>query len=555
MGFAVEAVVQPAWITRSIEVVQSLPWTDVAVVLVTGRRRLDSPASAPVRSLYDTFAARELRRLPTPFGDPFHPLDLSACAPLKGTPIRHLATHPGDQRTSDSVTLDEVAKLDLDVLICASPGEMPQELLSMPRHGTWGFEGATDRRRASVQAFWDVMNRIPLANVGLYSFNPDGTISGTIISAPCRTILGSPLVTDIRNRWKWPSLLVQALAHLRLHGRPPTSDVVPQPPPDLPANGRMAYLWSRHTMRLSRLRAVSEVVRPQWSMHYCLEEAERGVDHQPRLDFHNFKQLAAPHDRIWADPFPVKRDGRYLVFFEEKLDSEPFGHISVVEIGPGGPLAPPRTVLSLPHHLSYPYIFEWEGATYMMPESHDLGRLEVYRASKFPDEWEFVTVALHEPLADASIAEIDGAWWMFAARQSAPHLDCDELVIYHARTPLGPWTPHEANPVFSDVRRARPAGRPFRTAQGWIRPAQDGARGYGHSMRLMRITRLTCTDYEEELIQVLPPDWSRKVWGNHTLNAASGVTTIDAVRYVRRHRGMHSAISPFAPLFLNPPGA
>lgn len=555
IGFAIEAVVQPVWVARSIEAVRALPWVELAVIVVTGRRVFGPPAPEQARDLYDTFSARELRRLPTSFGDPYAPVDLSADHAVVPGTLRNLHLERSATRTPGDLTLEELTELKLDVLVCASPAAVPRELLTLPRYGAWGFEGATDRRRSAVQAFWNVMNRAPQTDVELYRFNVDGSIAGTVVSAPCRSILGSPLVTEVRNRWKCPSLLTQALTHLRVHGAPPGTDVVPPHPPEPPANREMAYLWLRHTLRLSRLRALAEVARPQWFMHYHFSPDASGASGQPTLDFRRFTPLETPPDRIWADPFPLSRDGRHFVLFEEKLDSEPYGHISVMELSPSGPVAPPRTVLVRPHHLSYPFTFEWQGDTYMMPESHDIGRLEVFRAVRFPDEWEFVTVALNEALADATIAEIDGTWWMFAARQAAPLLDCDELVLYHAPTPLGPWTPHAANPVFSDVRSARPAGRLYRTANGWIRPAQDGVRGYGHSMRLMRILKLTPTEYREELVQVLPPDWAGGVHGNHTLNTADGLTTIDAVRFIRKRRHQRVPISSMAPFLLSFPGA
>lgn len=534
VGFAVQAIVQPAWVARAIELVAQLPWVDLCTILVTGRPVPSPPTPGLARPLFDSFSARELLRLPTEYGDPYEPVDLSRARSIPVTTIRTLGTMslPGDALVA--MTVHDCAALDLDVLVGSTPGSIPREVLALPRFGTWAFEAALDRSRVSLEAFWRVMTRSPQMNVELYRLHHDGTIAGTIVSAPCRNILGSPLVTEVRTRWKLPSLLVQALTHLRVHGSVPGTASAPPRPEEAPSDLVMAWLWSRHALRLVRLRLLADVVRPQWFMHYHFHETSK--TDEPALAFRQFRALDTPPDRVWADPFPICRDGRYYVFFEEKLDSQPFGHISVVELTAAGPAGAPRTVLERPQHLSYPFIFDWMGTTYMMPESHDAGRLELYRAKQFPDHWELATVLRHEPLADATLAEIEGTWWMFAARQAAPHLDCDELVLYHASIPLGPWTPHAMNPVLSDVRTARPAGRVFRTPEGWIRPVQNGARGYGQAMRLMRIVTLTPTDFAEELVRELPPDWKRGLHGTHTLNAAHGLTTIDAVRFIRRRR-------------------
>ncbi len=555
VGFAGDTVVQPAWMARAIQLTAELPWVEIPLILVTGRPAFAPSEPEPLRRLYDTFSAREVRRLPTPFGNPYEPVDLSEQACLTPGTIRELQRDRSAERSPEMVSAAECADFNLDVLVCANPVGLPRELLALPRFGTWGFEGATDRRRSALQAFWNVMTRNPLTRLDLYRIDPDGRICGTVVTATCRTILGSPLVTEVRNRWKSSSLVTQALTQLRLRGEMPGTDPTPPHPPEPPANRQMALLWGRHMLRLSRLRAMAELARPQWCMHYHFNEKAGAQGAEPALDFRRFRKLETPPDRIWADPFPVWRDGRHYLFFEEKLDASPYGHICVVELTAAGPAGPPRVVLSRNHHLSYPFIFEWDDTTYMMPESHDLGRLEVYRAVRFPDEWEVATVALQEALADATIAEVDGTWWMFAARQAAPLLDCDELVLYHAPTPLGPWTPHAANPVLSDVRRARPAGRLFRSGADLIRPVQDGMRGYGHSMRLMRVTKLSPSEYEEELVRELPPDWARGVYGNHTLNANAGLTTIDAVRLIWKRRHGHVVPTALVPFSLSFPGA
>ena len=103
----------------------------------------------------------------------------------------------------------------------------------------------------------------------------------------------------------------------------------------------------------------------------------------------------------------------------------------------------------------------------------------------------------------------------------------DELNLYHADTPLGPWTPHKRNPVVSDVRHARPAGRPFKVGAFWYRPAQDCSLRYGYAIALRRIVRLDPNELVEEPATTLTPDWDPKVIATHTVNAVDGLTVID----------------------------
>ena len=86
---------------------------------------------------------------------------------------------------------------------------------------------------------------------------------------------------------------------------------------------------------------------------------------------------------------------------------------------------------------------------------------------------------------DPTIVEWAGRWWMFGTRRDRdPNA---ELWLWHAPSPLGPWTVHAANPVKIDVRSSRPAGTPFVLDGVLYRPAQDCSRGYGGAVVVNRV--------------------------------------------------------------------
>ena len=45
------------------------------------------------------------------------------------------------------------------------------------------------------------------------------------------------------------------------------------------------------------------------------------------------------------------------------------------------------TVLERPYHFLYPFVFQWRGTWFMMPESSKASRIEVFSARQFPWEW------------------------------------------------------------------------------------------------------------------------------------------------------------------------
>jgi hypothetical protein len=126
--------------------------------------------------------------------------------------------------------------------------------------------------------------------------------------------------------------------------------------------------------------------------------------------------------------------------------------------------------------------------------------------------------------------EVSDTWWMFVnIQEENVAINWDELHIYYAESPLGPWKPHALNPVMSDVRSARPAGRLFWSNHVLYRPSQDSSQGYGYAMTMNRITRLTPTEYSEVPVGKILPNWDRKIRGVHTLNVVGDITVIDCL--------------------------
>jgi hypothetical protein len=82
--------------------------------------------------------------------------------------------------------------------------------------------------------------------------------------------------------------------------------------------------------------------------------------------------------------------------------------------------------------------------------------------------------------------------------------------------------------VKSDVRSARPAGRLFRHGGHWYRPAQDCSVRYGYATVVHRIERIDREEYREVEASRIFPNWLPDMAGTHTLNAAGGLTVVDA---------------------------
>jgi hypothetical protein len=319
---------------------------------------------------------------------------------------------------------------------------------------------------------------------------------------------------------KAASLIVSELARLHRDGTLP-------PPLQLPreeTQARRRGVLARSARAFARQRRRDRTMNEQWFVAF-------GFGHH---DYARFHRLLPPDDRLWADPFVLQDGGRTWLFVEEMTFAENRGAIAVMELHRDGTASAPRTVLARPYHLSYPCVFVWNGAHYMLPETGENETIELYRATDFPFAWEpHATLMRGLRAVDSTLFAHGGRWWLYVS--TAPDGETyDELSLYHADSPLGPWTPHPRNPLMIDVTAGRCAGRPFVKDGRLVRPAQNGARRYGHSIALREIVTLTPDAYEERPAGTIEPDWDAELIGTHTLNVDGDAVVVDGLRYRSR---------------------
>lgn len=120
----------------------------------------------------------------------------------------------------------------------------------------------------------------------------------------------------------------------------------------------------------------------------------------------------------------------------------------------------------------------------------------------------------------------------------------DELHLYYADNPRGPWKPHARNPVVSDVRSARPAGRLFWSNNQLYRPAQDSSVRYGYATTINHIKKLSPTEYSEIEVAKILPNWDKDIIGVHTWNTFNEISTIDCLVKRRRSAKARSFAPP-----------
>jgi hypothetical protein len=233
---------------------------------------------------------------------------------------------------------------------------------------------------------------------------------------------------------------------------------------------------------------------------------------------------------FFADPFAAVRGDTLHVLCEEFDYRDSKGRICSFELPEARSPTASAPALVLPLHASYPFLVEHEGEIYCVPETSTANEIALFCALEFPRRWSKAAVLVPDfPGVDPTVFQHEGRWWLLCTRGGP--LEDVELWAWHASDLLGPWTEHASNPVKTDVRGARPGGRPFVHERQLYRPAQDCARRYGWRIAIQRVIELTPNDFREEQVSVLEaaPD-SEFPRGRHTLTVLPGVTLIDGRR-------------------------
>ena len=218
----------------------------------------------------------------------------------------------------------------------------------------------------------------------------------------------------------------------------------------------------------------------------------RGVGHNPVLRNTDVTDIQA---EFVADPFMLHKDGRWYMFFEVLNRETQLGAIALATSDDGFNWTYEQVVLAEPFHLSYPYVFEWQGERYMIPETLGASALCLYKADEFPTRWSRQQKLIEGVHADPSIVRYQDLWWMFTCTMPYQH---DVLRLYFARNLAGPWNEHPCSPlIVNDKSRARPAGRILQLDGHLVRFAQDCVPDYGTRVRAFEISNLTPGTYVE----------------------------------------------------------
>jgi hypothetical protein len=253
------------------------------------------------------------------------------------------------------------------------------------------------------------------------------------------------------------------------------------------------------------------------------------ITNPDRLDLTGFREVPLPQgSEAMADPFLREAKGRNYLLFEEVAAGTPRGRLGCVEVFEDGTYSEMKIILQRDYHLSYPCVVPADGELFLLPESYEAGRVDLYRFSRFPWDVELVSPLVEGlALVDTTPIFLDGRWYFFTTTPP-PFL---ETLLFWADRLDGAWNLHPCSPISLSVRNSRSAGNLFWRNGRLYRPTQDCSGRYGYAIRVNEVVRLTPLEFEERKVNWIPPAWSPGLLGTHTWNESSRLQVLDGIRW------------------------
>lgn len=425
--------------------------------------------------------------------------------------------------------LARVEAENFDVLLRFCDGILKGGILEAARHGVISFHHGDNRiNRGGPAAFWEVYRRQPA--------------TGFIVQRLTEELDGGEVLfrgwSQTQTGWLLNQAELSTVSYYYLRALLC----------DLLEKGELKVIEKAavYSHRLYRMPGTGPILRYQWrkirrSIRHRMERM-RGLQlrwgvalhkgHWRGAVLHRGRVIEAPAGHFIADPFVIRRGGRDYVFVEDLDFAVNRGIITVYELH-DGKAERLGVALEEDFHLSFPYIFEYQGELYMCPETSEAREIRLYRCTDFPLGWELAGKFFDGIEAtDTIIFPHNDRWWLFTNENPAGAMDCGyELSIYHADEPLGgTWHPHEKNPIYVDPRRARNGGLLEEDGEVYRVNQVQGLGVYGRAAAINRITELTPESYREERVCEIEPEFFPGIFAAHHMHGNDCYTVYDFCR-------------------------
>ena len=219
-----------------------------------------------------------------------------------------------------------------------------------------------------------------------------------------------------------------------------------------------------------------------WAFYICKGEINN-------TSLQESKMIIPNPNEFWADPFVFNYLNKNYIFFENYSYSKKKGKISY------GIIQDDKFIflgdcLEKDKHLSYPFIFQIRNKIFLIPETYESKHLEIYVSKSFPDKWELFKVKfINEEIVDPTIF-IDNLnnIWLFLNKKNENDSSFTDLFLYKVEDEkFENFIPHKLNPIISEKKNGRNAGRIFSINDKIFRPSQkNDSIYYGRGIKQLK---------------------------------------------------------------------
>lgn len=419
--------------------------------------------------------------------------------------------------------VEKIRSYNLDFILRFGFDIIRGDVLTSAKYGVWSYHHDDERVvRGGPPGFWEFMHKIPANGVILQQLT-DELDKGLVIK-----------------RLQYDTILHSYKAHLnRLLLE---SEVLPlQACKDLIVNGKLEQELSQSKAPIMHPPKNFQMLKYFWlcfwrkvSYHwkYLFRQEDWNVGYYFNTNSNEIHWLKPPKSDYFADPFVISDDNDTYLFFEWFSNKNGKADLAVAKKSENFEIY--HKTSRFPEHRSYPYMFDYQGQIYCIPEANKTNKVSMYRFEN--DKLTFDCDLLQGRFVDTTLFIHDGKFYLFTTPQRHPHT---HLFVFVADDLRGPYRPHYNNPVKVDCSDSRMAGKIQNIDGELVRPAQNSTSHYGSSITLNKIVQLNEYQYIEEMIKEIKPDlrWTYNQ-GIHTINSDGEMTVFDAKRFTFTWRGL-----------------
>lgn len=526
VGIMLNGYTIKAWQYLLIENLLSLEYINVCGLIINQSKT--KPRKQPLISFL-AFKYFDKKLFPVKH-DPFEKMDATG---LFNSKIEKILVSPKEGKYTDRFSNEDVFKIkeqQFDVIIRLGFRILKGEILNSSKHGIWSLHhGDNEENRGSPPGFWEVLQNKPITGSILQILTEDLDNGKTIYRSFSATDKISMNRTIAPIYWKSSFYFERKLNELYQTGKITIADkkrdlnlysnILFRPPTNL----KLLSIIPRHLGKVLSYQCKRVLFKQQWGLYF-----QFGKSHGSSM--WRFKKLKPPNHKMWADPFIIYHEGKHFVFIEEMEFKKKKGHISYFELNKKQKEINPVKVIEEEYHLSYPFIFKISEKYYLIPESSENRTIDLYECTSFPNGWKKVNTLMKDVNAvDTTLFFHNNLWWMFTTVASHPGISSKDetFLFYSEKFNSNKWIPHPKNPIISDVRKARQAGRIFEHNNKLYRLGQDCSHNYGYGISFNEILLLSKSEYSEKTVDKIEPNWEYPLKGTHTYDSKGGLTIVD----------------------------